>query len=211
VIVNTSNVDYAIINAGTPASFTLPSGTNRYVLFMIGLGGDGSSYYPNTVTIAGTVATMIVQTAPDLGQAAAMWGANIPDSVEAGASTITVDGTGFQRCFIAVFTGVSRDPVVDSDAFRNGSSSSDGDTLTVDCVGGGWVHDIVFVYTEAAKTAGANQTVIYNSTNSGVGVSYKSGLAHGTTSMAWTWTDARSAHAVVSLRPYRPTGGVVIF
>ena len=208
MIVNTSNVDYAIINAGTPASFTLPSGTNRYVLFMIGLGGDGSSYYPNTVTIAGTVATMIVQTAPDLGQAAAMWGANIPDSVEAGASTITVDGTGFQRCFIAVFTGISKSPVVDSGAFRNGNSDSDGDTLTVDCVGGGWVHDIVF--TEAAKTAGANQAVIYNTTDR-PGVSYKSGLAHGTTSMAWTWTDARSAHAVVSLRPYRPTGGAVIF
>lgn len=208
MIVNTSNVDYAIINAGTPASFTLPSGTNRYVLFMIGLGGDGSSYYPNTVTIAGTVATMIVQTAPDLGQAAAMWGANIPDSVEAGASTITVDGTGFQRCFIAVFTGVSRDPVVDSDAFRNGVSTSDGDSLTVDCVGNGWVHDIV--YTGAAKTAGGGQNVVYNTTGR-AGVSYKSGLAHGTTSMAWTWTDARSAHAVVSLRPYRPTGGVVIF
>jgi len=208
VIVNTSNVDYAIINAGTPASFTLPSGTNRYVLFMIGLGGDGSSYYPNTVTIAGTVATMIVQTAPDLGQAAAMWGANIPDSVEAGASTITVDGTGFQRCHIAVFTGVSRDPIVDSDAFRNGSSDSDGDTLTVDCVGGGWVHDIVF--TEAAKQRGEGQNFVYNTTGR-AGISYKSGLAHGTTSMAWTWTDSRSAHAVVSLRPYRPTGGVVIF
>ena len=208
MIVNTSNVDYAIIHGGTPASFTLPSGTNRYVLFMIGLGGDGSSYYPNTVTIAGTVATMIVQTAPDLGQAAAMWGANIPDSVEAGASTITVDGTGFQRCHIAVFTGVSRNPVVDSDSFRNGNSDSDGDSLTVDCVGGGWVHDIVFA--TAAKTAGANQVVIYNTIDR-PGVSYKSGLAHGTTSMAWTWTDARSAHVVVSLRPYRPTGGAVIF
>ena len=74
--------------------------------------------------------------------------------------------------------------------------------------GGGWVHDIVF--TGAAKTAGANQAVIYNTTGR-AGVSYKSGLAHGTTSMAWTWTDARSAHAVVSLRPYRPTGGAVIF
>ena len=208
MIVNTSNVDYAIINAGTPASFTLPSGTNRYVLFMIGLGGDGSSYYPNIVTIAGTVATMIVQTAPDLGQAAAIWGAHIPDSVEAGASTITVDGTGFQRCFIAVFTGISKSPVVDSSAYQNSNSDSDGDTLTVDCVGGGWVHDIVFA--TAAKTAGAYQNVIYNTTGR-AGVSYKSGLAHGTSTMAWTWTDSRSAHAVVSLRPYRPTGGVVIF
>jgi len=208
VIVNTSNVDYAIINAGTPASFTLPSGTNRYVLFMIGLGGDGSSYYPNTVTIAGTVATMIVQTAPDLGQAAAMWGAHIPDSVEAGASTITVDGTGFQRCFIAVFTGISKSPVVDSGAYQNSNSDSDGDTLTVDCVGGGWVHDIVFA--TAAKTAGAGQNVIYNTTGR-AGISYKNGLAHGTATMAWTWTDSRSAHAVVSLRPYRPTGGAVIF
>ena len=54
------------------------------------------------------------------------------------------------------------------------------------------------------------QSFVYNTTGR-PGVSYKSGLAHGTTSMAWTWTDARSAHAVVSLRPYRPTGGVVIF
>lgn len=208
MIVNTSNVDYAIINAGTPANFTLPTGTRRYVLFMIGSSGDASSYYPSIVTIAGTVATMITQTAPDLGQAAAIWGANIPDSVAAGSSTITVDGTGFQRCHIAVFTGVSSDPIVDSDAFRNGNSDSDGDTLIVDCVGGGWVHDIVFA--EAAKTAGGYQNVIYNTTGR-AGISYKSGLAHGTTPMAWTWTNSRSAHVVVSLRPYRPTGGVVIF
>jgi hypothetical protein len=203
VIVNTSNANFVI----TP-NFTLPAGTNRYVLFMLADGTDKYSYYPNTVTIAGTVATMIVQTEPGVSQAAAIWGANIPDSVEAGASTITIDGTSFQRCFIAVFTGVSRDPVVDAAAFKSNNSSSDGDTLTVDCVGGGWVHDIVFA--SAAKTAGANQSVIYNTTGR-PGVSYKSGLAHGTTSMAWTWTDARSAHAVVSLRPYRSTGGVVIF
>ena len=98
--------------------------------------------------------------------------------------------------------------MVDAAAFKSNNSSSDGDTLTVDCVGGGWVHDIVFANT--AKTAGANQSVIYNTTGR-PGVSYKSGLAHGTTSMAWTWTDSRFAHAVVSLRPYRPTGGVVIF
>ena len=171
-------------------------------------GTDSYSYYPNIVTIAGTVATMIVQTEPGASQAAAIWGANIPDSVAAGDYTITVDGHSFQRCFITVFTGVSRDPVVDSDAFKSNDSSRDGDSLTVDCVGGGWVHDIV--YTGAAKTAGANQSVIYNTTGR-AGVSYKSGLAHGTTSMAWTWTDARSAHVVVSLRPYRPTGGAVIF
>ena len=203
MIVNTSNGNYL-----TSPSVTLPAGNNRYVLFMIADATDSYAYYPNTVTIAGTVATMIVQTAPGAGQAAAMWGANIPDSVEAGVSAITTDGTSFQRKFIAVFTGVSRDPIVDSDAYRNGNSDSDGDILTVDCVGGGWVHDIVF--TEAEKTAGANQAVIYNTTGR-AGVSYKSGLAHGTTSMAWTWTDARSAHAVVSLRPYRPTGGAVIF
>jgi hypothetical protein len=161
----------------------------------------------NSVDIAGTAATMITEVRAD--EAAQIWGANIPDSTAAGNYTITFDGTCSVRKFIAVFTGVSRDPVVDSAAFRNSSSSSDGDTLTVDCVGGGWVHDIVFA--DAAKTAGANQSVIYNSTDSGVGVSYKSGLAHGTTSMAWTWTDARSAHAVVSLRPYRSTGGAIIF
>ena len=204
MIVNTSNVNYVI----TP-TFTLPAGNNRYVLFMIAAGGtDSYSYYPNTVTIAGTVATMIVQTGPGTSQAAAMWGANIPDSVEAGASTITFDGTSFQRFFIAVFTGVSRDPIVDSAAYKSNDSSRDGDTLTVDCVGGGWVHDIVF--TEAAKQRGEGQSFVYNTTGR-PGVSYKSGLAHGTTSMAWTWTDARSAHAVVSLRPYRPTGGAVIF
>ena len=197
MIVNTSNANFV----NTP-TFTLPAGTNRYVLFML-----ASADFPNIVTIAGTVATMIVQIEAD--EAAAMWGANIPDSTAAGNYTITFDETCSVRKFIAVFTGVSRDPVVDSAAFRNSSSSSDGDTLTVDCVGGGWVHDIVF--TAAAKTAGANQTVIYNSTDNGVGVSYKSGLAHGTTSMAWTWTDARSAHAVVSLRPYRSTGGAIIF
>jgi hypothetical protein len=189
-------------------TFTLPAGNNRYVLFMIGWYADEYSYYPNIVTIAGTVATMIVQTGAGATQAAAMWGANIPDSTAAGDYTISVDGTSFQRKFIAVFTGVSRDPVVDSAAFKSNDSSRDGDTLTVDCVGGGWVHDIVF--TEAAKTSGANQAVIYNTIDR-PGVSYKSGLAHGTTSMAWTWTDARSAHAVVSLRPYRPTGGAVIF
>jgi hypothetical protein len=204
VIVNTSNVNYV-----TTPTFNLPVGTNRYVLFMLADGTDSYSSYPNIVTIAGTVATMIVQTEPSPTQAAAMWGANIPDSTAAGNYTITFDGTTFQRKFIAVFTGVSRDPIVDAVAFKSSVSSSDGDTLAVDCVGGGWVHDIVFA--DAAKTAGANQSVIYNTTNSGVGVSYKSGLAHGTTSMAWTWTDSRFAHAVVSLRPYRPTGGVVIF
>ena len=196
MIVNTSNANFVI----TP-NFTLPAGTNRYVLFML-----ASADFPNIVTIAGTVATMIVQIEAD--EAAAMWGANIPDSTAAGDYTISVDGTSFQRKFIAVFTGVSRDPVVDAAAFKSNNSSSDGDTLTVDCVGGGWVHDIVFANT--AKTAGANQSVIYNTTGR-PGVSYKSGLAHGTTSMAWTWTDSRFAHAVVSLRPYRPTGGVVIF
>jgi hypothetical protein len=203
VIVNTSNANFVI----TP-NFTLPAGTNRYVLFMLAGGTDKYSYYPNIVTIAGTVATMIVQTEPSPTQAAAMWGANIPDSTAAGNYTITFDGTTFQRKFIAVFTGVSRDPIVDSAAIMSNYSAGDGTTLTVDCVGGGWVHDIVFA--DAAKTAGANQSVIYNTTGR-PGVSYKSGLAHGTTSMAWTWTDSRFAHAVVSLRPYRPTGGVVIF
>jgi hypothetical protein len=203
VIVNTSNVNFV-----TTPTFTLPVGTNRYVLFMLADTAGPSSYYPNIVTIAGTVATMIVQTEPGTSQAAAIWGANIPDSTASGDYTISVDGTSFPRKFIAVFTGVSRDPVVDSAAFKSNNSDSDGDTLTVDCVGGGWVHDIVFA--SAAKTAGANQAVIYNTTGR-AGVSYKSGLAHGTTSMAWTWTDARSAHVVVSLRPYRPTGGVVIF
>ena len=205
MIVNTSNANFVI----TP-NFTLPVGTNRYVLFMLADGTDSYSYYPNIVTIAGTVATMIVQTEPGASQAAAIWGANIPDSVEAGASTITVDGTSFNRKFIAVFTGVSRDPIVDAAAFKSNVSNSDGDTLTVDCVGGGWVHDIVFAGADT-MTAGANQSVIYNASWNGTGVSNKSGLAHGTTSMAWTWTDARSAHAVVSLRPYRPTGGAVIF
>lgn len=203
MIVNTSNVNYV-----TTPTFNLPVGTNRYVLFMLAEASDSYAYFPNIVTIAGTVATMIVQTEAGASQSAAMWGANIPDSTAAGDYTISVAGTSFQRKFIAVFTGVSRDPIVDSDAFNSNDSSRDGDTLTVDCVGGGWVHDIVF--TEAAKTAGANQVVIYNTTGR-PGISYKSGLAHGTTSMAWTWTNARSAHVVVSLRPYRPTGGVVIF
>jgi hypothetical protein len=204
VIVNTSNANFVI----TP-KFTLPVGTNRYVLFMLaGVSADGFDYSPGIVTIAGTVATMIVQTEPGATQAAAMWGANIPDSTAAGDYTITVDGFSFERCFIAVFTGVSRDPVVDADGKRDSSADGDSSELTVDCVGGGWVHDIVFANT--AKTAGANQSVIYNVTGR-PGVSYKSGLAHGTTSMAWTWTDSRSAHAVVSLRPYRSTGGVVIF
>ena len=204
MIVNTSNVNYVM----TP-TFTLPVGNNRYVLFMIAAPADSYSYYPNIVTIAGTVATMIVQTGADPSQAAAIWGANIPDSTAAGDYTISVGGTSFQRKFIAVFTGVSRDPIVDAAAFKSNVSNSDGDTLTVDCVGGGWVHDIVYADADT-KTAGANQSVIYNVTGR-PGVSYKSGLAHGTTSMAWTWTDARSAHAVVSLRPYRPTGGAVIF
>ena len=203
MIVNTSNVDFV----STP-TFNLPVGTNRYVLFMIAGTADEYSYYPNIVTIAGTVATMIVQTEPGVTQAAAIWGANIPDSTAAGDYTISIDGTSFLRKFIAVFTGVSRDPVVDAAAFKSNDSSRDGDTLTVDCVGGGWVHDIVF--TDAAKTAGAGQSVIYN-TAGRAGISYKNGLAHGTATMAWTWTDARSAHAVVSLRPYRPTGGAIIF
>lgn len=203
MIVNTSNVNYV-----TTPTFTLPVGTNRYVLFMLADGTDSYSYYPNIVTIAGTAATMIVQTEPGVTQAAAIWGANIPDSTAAGDYTISIDGTSFLRKFIAVFAGVSRDPVVDAAAFKSNDSSRDGDTLTVDCVGGGWVHDIVFA--TAAKTAGANQTVIYNTTGR-PGVSCKSGLAHGTTSMAWTWADARSAHAVVSLRPYRATGGAIIF
>lgn len=202
MIVNTSNVDYVI----TP-TFTLPTGTHRYVLFMIAGVGNSYSFFPNTVDIAGTAATMITKTAPT-EEAAQIWGANIPDSVAAGSYTITFDGTSFQRFHIAVFTGVSGAPVVDSDAFRNNSSSNDGDLLTVDCVGGGWVHDIVWAGT--AKTHDGAQTGIYNVTGR-PGISYKSGLAHGTTSMSWTWTDSRSAHAVVSLRPFRPTGGIVMF
>lgn len=202
MIVNTSNANYVI----TP-TFTLPTGTHRYVLFMIGDVGDGYSYFPNWVDIAGTAATMITKVGPT-DEAAQIWGGNIPDSVAAGSYTITFDGTSFQRFHIAVFTGVSGDPVVDSDAFRNGISTSDGDSLTVDCVGGGWVHDIVWA--SVAKTAGAGQAVLYNTTGR-PGISYKSGLAHGTTTMRWTWTDSRSAHAVVSLRPFRPTGGIVMF
>lgn len=202
MIVNTSNVDYVI----TP-TFTLPTGTHRYVLFMIAGVGNSYSFFPNTVDIAGTAATMITKTAPT-EEAAQIWGANIPDSVAAGSYTITFDGTSFQRFHIAVFTGVSGAPVVDSAASRNNSSSNDGDLLTVDCVGGGWVHDIVWA--SVAKTAGAGQAVLYNVTGR-PGISYKSGLAHGTTSMSWTWTDSRSAHAVVSLRPFRPTGGIVMF
>jgi hypothetical protein len=201
MIVNTSNVNFV-----TTPTFTLPAGMNRYVLFMIGSGGDEASYFPNIVTIAGVSAMMIVKTDPT-AEAAAIWGACIPDSVAAGNYTITYDGTSFQRFFIAVFTGVSRDAVVDSDAYRNGTSTSDGDSLTVDCVGGGWVHDIVFAY--QAKNYGTGQYGIYNVTGR-AGISYKSGLAHGTTTMAWTWTDSRSAHAVVSLRPYRATGGSVM-
>ena len=205
MIVNTSNVDFV-----TTPTFTLPAGNNRYVLFMIADTADGSSAFPTSVTVAGTTATAINQTAVGGSEteAAQVWGAVIPDSTAAGDYTIVTVGSTFQRFFIAVFTGVSRDPIVDSAAFKSNDSSRDGDTLTVDCVGGGWVHDIV--YTEAAKTAGGYQNVVYNTTGR-PGVSYKSGLAHGTTSMAWTWTDARSAHVVVSLRPYRPTGGAVIF
>ena len=120
MIVNTSNVNFV----NTP-TFNLPVGTNRYVLFML-----ASADFPNIVTIAGTVATMIVQIGAD--EAAAMWGANIPDSTAAGNYTITFDGTCSVRKFIAVFTGVSRDPVVDSAAFKSNVSNSDGDTLTVD-------------------------------------------------------------------------------
>lgn len=202
MIVNTSNVNFVI----TP-TFTLPTGTHRYVLFMIGDVGDGFAYFPGWVDIAGTAATMITKTEPT-AEAVQIWGANIPDSVAAGSYTITFDGTSFQRFHIAVFTGVSGDPVVDSDAFRNGVSTSDGSLLTVDCVGGGWVHDIVWA--SVAKTMHADQTSIYNFTGR-AGISYKSGLAHGTTTMSWTWTDSRSAHAVVSLRPFRPGGGIVMF
>ena len=202
MIVNTSNANF--VSAPT---FTLPVGMNRYVLFMIASMGDNYSYYPNTVTIAGTPATMIVQTSPG-EELTSMWGACIPDSTAAGQYTITLgDGTSFQRFFIAVFTGVSRDAVVDSDVSYNSNADSDGNSLTVDCVGGGWVHDIVFAH--VTMTAGAGQTVIYNQIER-AGVSYKSGLAHGTTTMAWTWTDSRSAHAVVSLRPHRATGGIMM-
>ena len=205
MIVNTSNVDFV-----TTPTFTLPAGNNRYVLFMIADTADGSSAFPTSVTVAGTAATVIAQTTltGSETEGAQVWGAVIPDSTAAGDYTIVTVGSTFQRFFIAVFTGVSRDAVVDSDAYRNGSADSDGDTLTVDCVGGGWVHDIVFA--TAAKTAGAYQNVIYNTTGR-AGISYKNGLAHGTATMAWTWTNARSAHVVVSLRPYRPTGGAVIF
>jgi len=118
VIVNTSNANFVI----TP-NFTLPAGTNRYVLFMLAFAGVGVGF-PNSVDIAGTAATMITEVRAN--EAAQIWGANIPDSTAAGNYTITFDGTCSARKFIAVFTGVSRDPVVDSAAFRNGSSSSDG-------------------------------------------------------------------------------------
>ena len=202
MIVNTSNANFVI----TP-NFTLPVGLKRFVLFMLAGVGDAYSNWPESVDIAGTAATMITGTEPT-NEAAQIWGANIPDNVAAGSYTITTSGTTFQRYFIAVFTGVSGDPVVNSASAYGNVATGDGSSLTVDCAGGGWVHDII--YATPAKTAGANQSVIYNTTGR-PGVSYKSGLAHGTTSMAWTWTDSRFAHAVVSLRPYRPTGGVVIF
>lgn len=203
MIVNTSNVNYT-----TGGGFDLPEGVNRYVLFMIAGLGDQYSNFPESVSVANQPASMLAQL-PVTDETVQVWGASIPDSLAAGSYSSAIASTTFLRFFIAVFTGVSRDSVVDAKAHRNSSAASDGDSLEVATVGGGWVHDIL--WTNTTMTPGVGQSIIYN-TAARAGISNKSGLQSGTATMSWSWSNARSAYAAISLRPARNTaGGVMIF
>ena len=211
MIASTAHGDFVLT-----ADPVLPAAANRFVLFMLGDKGDGVYATPPTsVTInpLSPLALTRYTTAGVADECAQIWGVPIPNTWAAGGGSgeyrITVSGQAvFQRWFWAVFSGVSRDPVVDADSQRIGISTNDYSSLTVDCVDGGWVHDIVWA--NPAKTPFTGQTQVYN-VNARGGVSYKSGLTKGTTTMRWDWTDSACAHAVVSLRPHKSGSGIIMF
>lgn len=198
-IANTSNPNHVL----TP-KITLPEAENRFVLFMAGT----DATLPTSASINGLEMTLFADSGAH-DEKARIWGLVIPNSWVAGAYTVTGHGEHTQqRWWLAGFSGVAKDPVVDADGKRGGSATEDSSSLTVDCVDGGWVHDVIFAY--PAKTAGAGQTVIYN-VEGNAGISYKSNLTEGTATMYWTWTDSRWAHAVVSLRPAKASRGIIMF
>ena len=150
-IANTSNHNHVIA-----PTITLPEAENRFVLFMAGT----DSTLPTSASINGLEMTLFADSGA-YDEKARIWGLVIPNSWVAGAYTVTRDGVYTQqRWWLAGFSGVAKDPVVDADGKRGGSATEDSSELTVDCVDGGWAHDVIFA--NPAKTAGAGQTVIYN-------------------------------------------------
>lgn len=204
MIASTANDNYVLT-----ATAVLPAATNRFVLFMLGDKGDGAFATPPTSVTINSEAMTLYTSAGTADECAQIWGFSVPNTWAAGNYVISVSGQAvFQRWHWTVFSGVSRDPVVDADSQRLGSASIDYSSLTVDCVDGGWVHDIVWA--NPAKTPFTGQTQVYNVDARG-GVSYKSGLTEGTTTMRWDWTDSACAHAVVSLRPHKGGSGIIMF
>jgi len=197
-IVNTFNSNYV-----STAIATVPSGTERFVLFIHAQVGGGAYDIPPTgATINGQAMTLYASSGNN-EQSVRIFGYAIPDSWSAGNYTITPSGhSQFNRWHVAVFTGVDgSSPVVGGAGSRIGVSTNDSISNTVDTVENGWVHDAVI--TGVQKYAGSGQTVLYNETGRG-GISYKSNVSAGTATMSWSWTDSRSGHGAVSLRPSVP-------
>jgi len=199
----------------TSVSVTLPSALNRLVLFM-GSTVD-NSYVSVPTSVVFRVATgddrpftLYTQYASS-NDASIIWGYVVPDDILAGDYLIVHSGhsSAFQRYFGAVFSGVDKNnPVVDAKSKREGVATADGISQTVNTVEGGWVHDIVGA--NPAKSAGSGQTAYYNVTDR-PGLSYANQpVSAGTKTMSWSWTDSHGVHSVVSLRPYKKSGGARI-
>lgn len=204
MIASTANDNYVLT-----ATVTLPAAANRFVLFMLGDKGDGVYATPPTSVTINSQAMTLYTSAGTADECAQIWGIPIPNTWPAGDYLISVSGNAvFSRWHWAVFSGVSRDPVVDADSQRIGISTNDFSSLTVDCVDGGWVHDIVWA--NPAKTPFTGQTQVYDVDGRG-GVSYKSGLTQGTATMRWDWTNSACAHSVISLRPHKSGSGIIMF
>lgn len=204
MITNPANGNYE----STPI-VVLPDGVNRFVLFMFADRGDGVYATPPSGVTINSVAMTLYTGVGVYDEASQIWGLSIPNTWAAGNYPVTRTGSAvFNNWYWAVFAGVSRDPVVDADSIRINVATNDFSTLTVDCVDGGWVHDIVWA--SSAKVAGAGQSVIYNITGR-AGISYKSSLTQGTSTMRWDWTDSRSAHSAISLRPHKSGSGIIMF
>lgn len=203
-IANTNNDTYSI-----NPDVVIPAGNNRFVLILLGGDNAGSGQFdpPDTMTLEGLSMTCYADgsTAQEVSQ---IWGVVIPNTMAAGTYTATYTGTNVQRWFSSVFTGVSRDPVVDADIVYNIATNSNGSTLTADCVDGGWVQDVV--YTTVGKDPTAGQTVIYNQA-ARPGVSYFSNVSAGTSTLNWVWAGDRFSHSIVSLRPHKGGSGIIMF
>lgn len=203
-IANTNNATYSI-----SPDVVVPDGNNRFVLILIGGDNAGTGYFdpPDTMDLNGVAGVLYCNgyTAQYVSQ---IWGFTIPNTMAAGTYTATYTGSNVQRWFSSVFTGVSRDPVVDADINYSITTTGASNAITVDCVDGGWAEDVIFL--NIAKTAGAGQAVIEN-LEGRPGISYKSGLTAGTTTFSWVYTNDRFSHSLISLRPHKSGSGIIMF